>query len=186
MLSSLALHKSWIVLLGTFFLGESVVLAASALAAQGTWSVGAVAGWAFLGTVVSDTVWFRSASAGIERWTSDAGRNARLTRTSERLDRLTGEHPHRALLFVKFVYGTRIASLVYMAIRRVETHRFVIFDSIGTTLWLAVMIPIGWAIGSGLENLGADLRKIEWLILGAVVVAAVVKGINRWRKRTLA
>lgn len=180
-MESLALHKSWIVFVGTFFLGESVVLTASALAAQGSWSVMVVAAWAFAGTVASDTLWFRTARAGLDRW-STGKRAERLARATFRLDRLAGDHPHRALTFVKFVYGTRVASIVYMAIRQVPATTFVLFDSIGTAIWLAVMIPIGWGIGLGLDRLGADLREFEWFVIGILLVAAVVRGIRVWSK----
>lgn len=186
MLSTLALHKSWIVFVGTFFLGESVVLVSAALAATGTWSVWAVVGWAFAGTVISDTAWFRTARLGLGRWTSDSGRAARLALTTRRLDRLSGAHPHRALLFVKFVYGTRIASIAYMALRQVPAGRFVVFDSIGTAVWLAVMVPLGWAIGMGAESLGADLKRFEWAILGIVLVGAAAKGYMAWRHQSRA
>lgn len=180
MLTSLALHKSWIVFVGTFFLGETVVLASSALAAQGSWSWQAVAAWAFLGTVVSDTVWFRSIGAGVTRLMEDR-EDTKLQTAARRLERLTGEKPHRALLFVKFLYGTRIASISYMAFRRVRLGTFVGFDSAGTVMWLAVMIPIGWAIGRGLEALGAQLRDIELAILLLVLAAALVKGVVGWK-----
>jgi hypothetical protein len=39
------------------------------------------------------------------------------------------------------------------------------------------MIPIGWAIGSGLDQVGARLEDVEWVILGIVLVAAAVQGI---------
>lgn len=176
----MALHKSWIVFVGTFFLGESVVLAASALAAQGSWSVVMVAIWAFLGTVISDTVWFRTARTGLDRWSSGA-QAQRLEKAAARLERLAGEHPQRALLFVKFIYGARIASIGYMAIREIPTRTFVAFDAVGTAIWLAVMLPLGWFLGVGLDRLGTDLRKFEEAMLGIVLVAATVRGIKAWR-----
>lgn len=182
MLASLALHKSWIVFVGTFFLGESVVLAASALAAHGSWSVIAVAGWAFAGTVASDTAWFRTARSGLGRWSSGP-RAERLNRATDRLDRMTGARPHRALTFVKFIYGTRVASIAYMAVREVPLRTFVAFDSIGTAVWLAVMIPVGWMMGVGLSSLGADLRRFEWILLAMVLAAAARRGAGRWRTR---
>lgn len=180
MIASLALHKSWIVFVGTFFLGESVVLTASALAAQGSWSLVAVVGWAFAGTVTSDTMWFRTARLGLDRWSSGV-RAERLARATARLDRLSGEHPHRALLFVKFLYGTRIASIAYMAIRNVPSGRFIVYDSMGTAVWLAVVVPVGWMIGHGLDRLGADIKRVEWLVLGIVLAVAAVRGIRQWR-----
>jgi membrane protein DedA with SNARE-associated domain len=181
-IETLALHKSWIVFVGTFFLGESVVLTSSALAAHGSWSVAAVAVWAFAGTVLSDTVWFRSATIGLNRW-SAGEKDERMIRLAARLDRLGGDRPYRVLLFAKFVYGTRIASLAYMAARKVPLRKFIIFDAVGTLFWLAVMIPLGWAIGRGLDNLGTDLKRLEGVILTAVLLAAAIKGGLWWRAR---
>jgi len=57
----------------------------------------------------------------------------------------------------------------------------------GTGIWLAVMMPIGWAIGLGLNRLGADLIRVEWVVLvvlGILLVAVAGRGITRWRART--
>ncbi|MDH3306653.1 MAG: hypothetical protein OEO77_03935 [Acidimicrobiia bacterium] len=102
---------------------------------------------------MSDTIWFRSAAMGMGRWQADPDRKESLGLATSRLDRLAGKRPHRALLFIKFLYGTRIASLAYMAVRNVPTRTFVLFDAAGTTLWLAVMIPIGG---------GSDEGSMHW------------------------
>lgn len=180
MVSGLSLGSWWVVFIGTFFLGESVILAAAALAAQGTLSVWSVAGWAFAGTVLSDTVWFTSAGRGISAVNRDEDRASRLARHGQRLDRWTGEHPHRALLFIKFVYGTRILSITYLAWRRVAPVRFVGFDAAGTAIWLAVIVPVGFFGGRGLELSGVDLTRFEAGLAVAVVVAVLVRALLVW------
>ena len=54
-------YHSWIILAGTFVFGDSIVLAASGLAAHGQWPVSSVILWSFLGTLISDTMWFKLA-----------------------------------------------------------------------------------------------------------------------------
>ncbi len=181
LLDSLALHQSWIIFVGTLFLGESVLIAYAALSAQGGWPVTTVAVWAFAGTLVADTVWFLSARAGLGRWASDPARSSRLTRLGTFLDRFTGPHPHRALLATKFFYGSRVAAIAYMALRGVKTGKFLVFDAIGTALWLAVMIPIGWAVGAGLGGFEVNMKRAQWVVLVAVLGGVAVKGAVGWR-----
>lgn len=174
---------SWTVFVGTFFLGESVILASAALAAQGSWSVWAVAGWAFAGTVLSDAVWFSVAARGLRGLRRDPRRAERLDRHAARLDRWTGQRPHRALLFVKFVYGTRILSISYLSLRGVPRQRFVTFDAVGTLVWLAVIVPLGYLGGRGLSVVGVDLAGLERGLLGLVAVGALARAVVLWWRR---
>lgn len=183
MVAGLSLASWWVVFVGTFFLGESVILGAAALAAQGTSSVWSVAGWAFAGTVLSDTVWFTSAGRAVAVVNRDGERAARLARHGQRLDRWTGTHPQRALLFIKFVYGTRILSITYLAWRRVDPATFVAFDAAGTAVWLAAIVPVGFFGGRGLERAGVDLTRFEVGFAVVVVVAVVVRAAMLWRRR---
>jgi len=181
LLGSVAFHQSWIIFVGTLFLGESVLIAYAALSAQGGWSVTTVAVWAFAGTLVADTAWFLSARKGLSRWTSDPARSSRLARLATFLDRFTGPRPYRALLVAKFFYGSRVAAIAYMALRGVKTGRFLVFDAIGTVLWLAVMIPIGRAVGAGLGGFEVDIKRVQWVVLVAVLGVVAVKGAVGWR-----
>lgn len=174
---------SWAVFVGTFFLGESVILASAALAAQGSWSVWAVAGWAFAGTVLSDAVWFSAAGRGVRGLRGDPGRAERLDRHVARLDRWTGQRPHRALLFVKFVYGTRILSISYLSVRGVPLRRFVTFDAAGTLIWLAVIVPLGYLGGRGLSGMGVDLAGLERGLVGLIAVGVLARAVVLWWRR---
>lgn len=181
MLESIALYKSWVVFFGTFFLGESIVLTAAALAAGGVWPMREVAIYAFLGTVVSDYVWFHSSRRGLNWYAANGARGGRVRKMAAFAETLVGDKPHRMLIFVKVLYGIRIATILHLAMSPTKSRTFVIFDTIGTLIWLAVMLPLGYWIGKGLASLGADFKALQ--IGLAVVVGGMVlwKGWSRWR-----
>ena len=181
-------YHSWIILAGTFVFGDSIVLAASGLAAHGQWSVGSVILWSFLGTLISDTMWFKLADRTLQRIMSDPTREAAFVRMTARMDRWVGESPHHGLLFVKFLWGTRTLSIVYMASRGVSPLTFMLFDAIGTLLWLAVLVPIGFLAGQGVANLSADLTRLEYALPILLVLAIVLKRGRTWilNRRVLA
>ncbi|NOY56242.1 MAG: hypothetical protein GXP34_09685 [Actinobacteria bacterium] len=183
-LSSLIIYRSWVVFLGTFILGDSVVLAAGALASQGHWDLPSVFGWALLGTVVSDTMWFSMSGKTLARIRRDPDRLVRFDRVVDKLDRWVGDHPHRGLLFVKLLYGTRVLSLVYMSVKEVPTRRFVMFDAIGAMLWLGVLLPLGWVAGTQLEVLQRNVPRAEIFLLVVAVVGFVAKRGWIWMRRT--
>lgn len=173
-------YQSWIILAGTFVFGDSVVLAASGLAAHGQWSVGSVILWSFLGTLISDTLWFKLADRTLQKIVSDPAREASFVRMTDRMDRWVGESPHRGLLFVKLLWGTRTLSIVYMASREVSTRTFILFDAVGTLLWLAVLVPVGFLAGRGVANLSADLTRLEYALPILLVLWIVLKRGRTW------
>ncbi len=186
--SWMASSHSWIILAGTFVFGDSIVLAASGLAAHGQWSVLSVFIWSFLGTLMSDTIWFKLADGSLQKIMRDPAREAAFDRMTARMDRWTGESPHRGLLFVKFLWGTRTLSIVYMASRDVSTRTFVLFDAIGTVLWLAVLVPIGFLAGKGVATLSADLTRLEYALPILLILAIGLKRGRTWilNRRVLA
>lgn len=157
---------------GAFFFGESVIITAAYLTAQLHWSVALVVLAAFLGTVVSDTIWFFVGRL-LERRLS---RTERFGRQRERiaslLKTLTGTRPALALLFIKFLYGSRIAMIFYLAARQVSLPAFLFFNAIGTLIWLAVIFPLGYIASEGIGQTQSAVRTIE--IAAVVLVASAI------------
>lgn len=71
----------------------------------------------------------------------------------------------------------------YLAWRRVATQRFVTFDAAGTMIWLAVIVPIGFMGGRGLDRAGIDLTHFEVGFAVVALCAAAVRAAMLWRKR---
>ena len=179
-------HHAWIVFLGAFLVGETLIIPAAVVAAQGHFSIFAVAGWSYLGTVTSDAVWFSCARPLSRMLKRNEKWNDRYAAALAWISRRFGERPERALLFIKFVYGTRIATIVYLALRRISFKTFVSLNSIGAAIWVAAIVTVGWLAGRGIASLQSNLSRLEYLVPSALFLALILKGLVSWAsKRTL-
>src|SRR3989344_7628269 len=140
------------IFIGAFFFGETVILAAAFLAGQGIWSVESVFWLSLAGTVASDSLWFLLGLTFFKftkRWEKFQDKYKLFL---AKLEKITGQKPFLSLLFIKFLYGTRILTIIYLSIRKIHFGRFLIFNTVGTILWLFVMIGVGWLVGQGIVN----------------------------------
>lgn len=161
--------------------GETVVLASTVVATQGEWSLNEVILWCLVGTVASDLFWFKLAGTAGDRLKPLRDPGPRQQAALKWLRRRTGERPYLALLFFKFLYGTRFLMLVYLATRDVSLRRFLLYDIGGTILWLAILVPAGWLLGVGLIRAEA-VSRLD-LVLGGVVVAVLAgREAVRWKR----
>lgn len=172
-------YPAIVVLLVITVTGETVVLAAVMVATLGSWSLAEVVLWCFVGTVASDTVWFWLTGITNNRLLRERMLTRRRQRTMAWLRQRTGPRPYVALLFIKFLYGSRFLMIVYLAIRRVSLRRFVLYDGAGTVLWLAVLVPIGWLLAHGLID-AAGARRLDLVVFVVVLVLLVVRGGSAW------
>lgn len=161
--------------------GETVVLAAVAVAVEGGWSLAEVVAWCFLGTVASDVAWFGLARVADDRWRRRREPGPRQQRALAWMREHTGERPYLALLVIKFLYGSRFLMLVYLATRRVSLRHFLLYDAIGTAVWLAVLVPLGWLLARGLVTASAAGRLDLFALALVGVLVAWRGGVVAWR-----
>jgi membrane protein DedA with SNARE-associated domain len=171
---------AWLIFFGAFFFGETLIFPAAALAAQGHFSPWAVGVWAYLGTIVSDTLWFSLAGVADRRLATWESWRRRYHQVLAWLDRRFGAHPERALLFIKFVYGTRIATITYLALRKLQLRRFLAYNGVGAAVWATVVVAAGWLAGRGVKALAPGLTNVEHVVLIVLVLALIVRGIVKW------
>ena len=182
-------YPAVLVLLLITVTGEVVVLGAVIVAVQGSWSLVEVVAWCFLGTVASDLAWFRLAGAADRRWSRHLEGSERSQAVMGWLRERTGQRPWLALVVVKFLYGSRFLMIVYVATRRISPRRFVVYDGLGTAAWLAVLVPLGWAIARGVVGSGVSAR-LDVLVVVLVAVLLGLRGVSGWitarlRRRSL-
>lgn len=176
----LSLYQLPAIFLGSFLFGETVIIAAAFLSAQGFWSPIDVFWISLVGTIASDSLWFLFGyriMSFFHRWERYKEQSARLLMT---LENITGKRPFLSLLFIKFLYGTRILTIIYLSIRKMRFLTFIIFDTIGSTLWLVVIISIGWLAGKSIVNLVPFLNKFEYMLLFLVVVILIFRFSAIW------
>lgn len=133
-----------------------------------------------LGAFVSDCVWYvvgrREAAA------------ARQTRAYRRLGptvlHLADRFGAREIVAARFVFGTRVVSMLYWGTQGLPFGRFAMLDLIGCSLWATTLATLGFAFSGSAEVLLGKVRRVEtWLLVAAVAsvsVAVLVRRALRW------
>src|SRR3989338_1990807 len=170
-----------IVFLCALFLGESVLIPAAFLTGQGIWSFTEVFILAYIGTLLSDAVWFAVGPkifAYAHEFETIKKRSDVFLPKIEHL----GNRPFHLLLVSKFVYGTRILTIIYLS-RRVKAATFTLYNMATTFLWLIVIMLIGYLAGKSIVNLMPIFTEVKYLALGIIALIACVHFGNNWIRR---
>ena len=182
---TLILYRQLAIFLGSFLFAESVIFTASFLSAQGFWPLTTVFIFVFLGAIISDFFWYFGRLFFLKftrQWL--LYKNA-YNKLSAFVDKITYNKPFLALLFMKFLYGTRFLIIIYIAMRQVKLKTFLFYDIIGTIIWLLVIIPIGWLAGKGAYNIIPIYKNIGYSIFILILSFVIFKLISRWLKNKI-
>lgn len=185
LISLLVTYQFPAIFLGSVIFGETIILAASFLAGQGMWSIYTVFWVTFLGTVSSDCLWFyfgRRLSRKSEEWQEKQGKYKKLLAF---LERLTHGRAFLSLLFIKFLYGTRIITIMYLSINRLRFRTFLLFNAIGTFFWLLVMVWLGWYASKKLGSDIPDVKKFQYGALALFLFVVVTRLLGLWLRRRI-
>jgi membrane protein DedA with SNARE-associated domain len=174
------------IFIGSFLFGETVIITAAFLAAEGLWSLSDVFWISLAGTVVSDSAWFLFGQRILAFFKRSGKPNPRSERLLSAIENITGKNRFALILCVKFIYGTRIFTIMYLSMRKMHYGRFAAYDTISSTLWLTVICAIGWLAGKSVTNLVPFLNTFEYAALFLILVIAVFKIGMVWISRKIA
>ncbi|MEK7087705.1 MAG: VTT domain-containing protein [Patescibacteria group bacterium] len=168
---------------GGFFFGETVIIPAAFLSGQGVFSLAEVFSITFLGTIIADALWFFAGPplfrfAHRFEWIA-----ARSEATLKRIDALYANQPFRALLVSKFVYGTRVLTVIYLSFRRISALRFLAANLLGTFVWLAAIVVIGWLAGKSIVNLIPFVSNATYALLIVLLLIVGFKLAPLWLQK---
>lgn len=176
----LSIYQMPSIFFGAFFFGETVIITAAFLASEGLWSIYTVFWLSLLGTIVSDSLWFFLGQRMLgmtNRWKKNKEKYDTMI---SKLKTLAGDRPFLALLFIKFLYGTRILTIIYLSMRKIRFSLFLLFDTIGSIIWLVAILAIGWLAGKGIVNMIPIFKKFEYALLLLVAVLILFKIGTTW------
>lgn len=180
--SLLSNHAEPLIFLGAFFFGETVIITAAFLATQGVVSLEAVFLFSLAGTLVADIVWFYVGRSALTVTRRFAVYKEKYQGFLSVLERIYGTKPFLVLLFIKFLYGTRILTILYLSMRRMRLYVFLLFDFIGTALWLAAIIALGYFVGRsvGVEGVITSVQRAEMAVLLLLALFFAVRFGSAW------
>lgn len=169
------------VLIGTLLEGETVLFLAGLAAQHGylyfplVVAVGAIGGFA-----ADQSLFFIGRRYGnrlLARFPAMAARAPRVQALVKRWDVL-------ALIFVRFLYGMRIAGPVVIGSCGIALWRLAFFNFIGAVLWACLVAGVGYFAGRAVQQWFGRLQDTHVLLLMAAVLAVMVASILvAWRRR---
>jgi membrane protein DedA with SNARE-associated domain len=165
------------IVVGAFFQGETVILAAGAVAGAGYLSFPLVLAASMAGIYAGDIFYFflgRLAGGRLVRWfPSLHGRLAGVFRMIER-------HEHKLLLGFQFVPGLCTVTPVAFGMTRISAGRFLALDLIGNAGWTLIFAFAGYIFGQ--VFIAAFPNAQPWIFAATLAVLIMAAGMYFWNR----
>jgi membrane protein DedA with SNARE-associated domain len=133
----------------------------------------------FAGSLASDAFVFALARAYAERIHA----TALYRRTAPRLERLVDRFGPRQILFARFVYGTRVPTMLIWGTRRLSWTRFLTLAPLGCAAWASAVALVGFASSRAASTLVGEVERVELRLLGVLLVGATIAVLIRLLRR---
>lgn len=152
--------------------GEELIVPLAFLVGTGLWDVPTLFIFTAIGTLVADVGWFLLGRHGIQK-------SALFKRHTEKYKKVTAmikkiaDHEFNLLLITKFIYGTRIFTIIHLSLEETHLYRFIALNSIVIVVWLTVIINIGWWAGKGSRILSSLMEHPLYMGLGVLTTLAI-------------
>lgn len=171
LIRSIADHWMLSTYFGVVVLNEGAILASfSLLGGSGTERYIGVAAASVAGALTNDLILYVMARYGLKRFSS--GDNADKSADAETIfQKIFLRNAFLSLLFIKFLFGFRIALTLYLVVkRRLPFLRYVAYDLLGIVLYVSVLGLVGWLIGKGIERVDMIYHSMAMSVTIAVSV----------------
>ncbi len=178
-------HYGYLAVVGLVFIedfgvpvpGETILILSAVYAATGRLNVFVVALLGFCGAVLGDNLGFAIGHFGGRPLVERYGRYIFLT--PARFDRGTAffeRHGGKIIIAARFIEGLRQANGIIAGTTGMHWRRFLIFNTIGAALWVAVWVSIGYFSGSHIDSIynTATRYSTYFAIAAAVFIGAVI------------
>lgn len=173
-------HRFIAIFFGAFFFGDGVLLTAAYLAGQYDWAPAPLFFAAFMGTFIADSLWFFAGTYMARTFADSKFMVREREKASSVIQALVGEKPVYALVFIKFLYGSRLALILYVASRGLSYGVFAIYNSIGIFVWLSVFFTIGILAGKQIGPALPALSTIQLMIGALIVFFILTRLLSLW------
>lgn len=165
---------------------ELIMPLAGFVAAQGRFPLWSAIVAGSLGSLAGAVGWYavgrRVGERRLRAWVDQHGRW--LTLSCDDIDRAKGwfeRHGNKAVFIGRLIPGVRTFISVPAGFAAMAPAPFVLYSALGTVLWTALLAYAGKLLGANYERVAQYLDPVTWVVLGAFVVAYVVR-LVRWNR----
>jgi membrane protein DedA with SNARE-associated domain len=170
--------------------GETTLILAAVYAGAGRLNVVLVGVLGFVAAVTGDNIGFAIGHFGGRRLVERFGRYVFLT--SERLDKATDffeRHGGKVVVVARFIEGLRQANGIIAGMSGMYWARFLAFNALGASLWVALWTSIGYLSGSHINSIYNTATRYSTyfaIAVGVLIVAYVARRLIRRSRRRAA
>jgi membrane protein DedA with SNARE-associated domain len=161
--------------------GEGVIIGLVLISSLGLLPLWWIIVFVTLGELISDVIYFVLGKLRVLR---RFGTMKRLKKLYDRADsmimKVSRESIFITLLYSKFIYGTRIFTLVYLGSKGNGWLKFILAELIVLVPWMSITIAIAWIFGKGVNHLSGMFQKIEVTVALFVLAIVVVMLVKKW------
>jgi membrane protein DedA with SNARE-associated domain len=166
------IHYGYIViLLGTFFEGETILVLAGFLAHRGYLILSLVVLFAFAGTFAGDLFYF---FIGRKKGMAYLDTHQSWKAKSGRVLKLMQQHQTLVVLLFRFIYGTRTITPFLIGASGISIWRFIALNTLGGLTWALAITSLGYMFGHAAELLLHDIKKYEFIMVGVIILVGLV------------
>jgi membrane protein DedA with SNARE-associated domain len=171
----------WAVFFGTMIEGDLTLLFSGVLARAGlfTFEEAFVVGTA--GGFVGDTLSYMIGA----RFRGRARTWHFFTRARPRVEKLMRRFGVLSVFIVKYVYGLRTTSAIFWGLAHFGFLKFALLTLASCAVWVGVLGGLGFTFATGVEKLIGDLKRLQIILLVAVIIIATVYVISRFERRVI-
>ncbi len=165
---------------GAFFAGTGFVVFLATLAGQNVISPLALLGYAFLGNFLSDLIWFFLGRSLLFNKTSSMKMLVEAREQTAAFMARMGSREYLVFILIKFVYGIRIAAILYFGSIRYQWSRFLRYNALAVFIINLVALGVGWSAGKGLTifiSIFENFMLATAILLGIAVVITLVRAV---------
>jgi membrane protein DedA with SNARE-associated domain len=101
----------------------------------------------------------------------------------ERGDAVFDRHGGKVVLLARCVPFLRSVVSIPAGISGMPLVRFTVLTTIGSGVWNAVFIVLGWVLGENWEQVEGWIGPVSYVVIGLVVIGLVVLAVRRARAR---
>lgn len=162
----------WLLFVGTFLEGETIMLLGGMVAHLGHLSIGQVIVFGFLGSLFGDQLYFvlgrRHGNALLVRFPTWRPLARQVFAKLE-------QHQTLFIIGFRFLYGLRTVSPFAIGMTNVSRIRYTFLNAIGAAIWAIALGTAGYVFGKAAERVVGDLKRYEMaLLFGTAGLAFIV------------
>jgi membrane protein DedA with SNARE-associated domain len=171
----------WAVFFGTMIEGDLTLLFSGVLARAGlfTFEEAFLVGTA--GGFVGDSLSYMIGA----RFRGRARTLHFFSRARPRVEKLMRRFGVLSVFIVKYVYGVRTTSAIFLGLAHFGFLKFAILTLASCGVWVGLLAGLGFTFAAGVEKLVGDLRRIQIALLVIVIIVATVYVISRFERRVI-